>query len=713
MIAFAICTLAVAARNAPAKGSSASAAPMSETVVVEAQRLPVQTLIDRKVYTLTDNLLASFGTVRDVLSDIPSVTIDPAGALSLRGDSSVLVLIDGKPSPMFSGGRVGEALQSLPATNFERIEIITTPPAQYQAAGAAGVINLVTRKRKPSDVTSVRASAGNEGRSMAGVDFRRQRENLNVAGSLGFRDDSRKKVLESEFESPLAATARTLTTRSTLVEHNQAEVHSASLNAEYFLNDRSSVYAAASYLSHGGPRTYRQVTTTMDPGGALVSSAERFSEGHDPETVSEAQMSLVRNLRRQGEQLSISAHRGAAHKTTSYEYTLRALSPVATATSPFLILDEHQTDTEVGADYVLPLSEDNELKAGYLFEHSDSSFRNTVGERIPLTPGGAAETAGSDDFRVRQSIHAGYLSYKARIERWRLLAGVRIEGAEIDGSVPTSTFAFRDRYRGFFPSFRVERPVTDSLTFHFGVSRRVTRPSPQQLNPNLNREYTLIQRAGNPRLRPGFTQSYELGMDGLLQNRLNYQVTGYYRRNRDSAIGVVSYLGSGLAVSTQANLMRDDFAGIEIATDGRLGARVTYSVSADAFRGEVQSGTLGQPRLRSSSGVNAKIKIGYKPTERDSAQVSLNRADSRSTAQGYERSLTVVNLGYRRRLRPKFYALVTVSNAFDGQRTESVVLTPDFAGQLVRAIRGPIIYVGLDWSSAAQARSEPEFDYQK
>lgn len=709
-IALAICMLAMAASNASAAEPSVSAPPATETVVVATQRLPVQTLIDRKVYTLTDNLLKSFGTVRDVLGDIPSVTIDPGGALSLRGDSSVVVLIDGKPSPMFSGGRVGETLQSLPAAAIDRIEVITTPPAQYQAAGAAGVINLVTRKRKSSDASSVRASAGSEGRSMVGVDFRRQRENLDVAGSLGFRDDSRRKVLESEFESPVSGAASTLTTRNSLVEHNQSEVHSASLNAEYLLGDRSSVYAAASYLNHAGPRTYRQVTSTRDPSGALVSSTERLSAGRDPETISEAQVAFVQKLERQGEELSFSAHRGASLKTTGYDYSLRTLLPVATATAPFLVLDEQQTQTEVGADYVLPISEGVELKAGYLYEHSVSGFRDTFGERSQVAVGGAA---GSDDFRMRQSIHAGYLSYKARIESWRLLAGVRIEGAEIDGNVPTSGFAFRDRYVGAFPSLHAERPVTDSLTLHVGASRRVTRPGPQQLNPNLNREYSLIQRAGNPRLRPGYTQSYELGIGGLVAGRLNYEVTAYYRRNRDSAIGVVDYLGNGVSVSTQSNLFRDDFAGLEVATDGRLGTRLTYSVSADAFRGEVQAGALGRPGLRSSSGVNAKIKIGYKPTERDSAQLNLNRIDGRVTAQGYDRALTVVNLGYRRQLRPRFHALATVSNVLDGQRTESLLSTPDFTGRLVRAIRGPIIYVGLDWSSAAQDRSEPEFDYQK
>ncbi len=120
----------------PSAGTTAIAAddsspsPELNTVVVTSNHLPVQSFIDRKVYTLTDDLQASFGTLSDVLADIPSVNVDPDGMLSWRGDSHVLILVDGKPSPLFSGANAGENLQSFPAENIERIEVLTNPPPQ-------------------------------------------------------------------------------------------------------------------------------------------------------------------------------------------------------------------------------------------------------------------------------------------------------------------------------------------------------------------------------------------------------------------------------------------------------------------------------------------------------------------------------------------------------------------------------------------------------
>ena len=120
-----------------------------EGIVVTSKKLSVETLIDRKVYSVAEDAQSTFGTLSDILNVIPSVDVDPDGIVSLRGDSKVLILIDGKPSSQFAGSSAGDNLQSIPAQDIERIEILTTPPAQFKADGAAGVINIITRKKRP------------------------------------------------------------------------------------------------------------------------------------------------------------------------------------------------------------------------------------------------------------------------------------------------------------------------------------------------------------------------------------------------------------------------------------------------------------------------------------------------------------------------------------------------------------------------------------
>lgn len=705
--------LALAASDAAGQQPSRPTSTQEETVVIETSRLPVQVLIDRRVYTLSDNLLTTFGTVSDVLSDIPSINVDPNGGITLRGDTSVLILVDGKPSALFSGANPGATLQSLPAASIDRIEVLSTPPPQFQAAGAAGIINLVTRKRRAAgNAGSARVSLGNEGRAMGGADIHRQLGRLILSGNIGLRHDLRRKLLESEMKSPLDPPTSTLATRSALVEYNRSEVRSARFDADYRFSETDSLSGGASYLGTGGPRTYNQQTTTTDVAGRTAGTAERLSQGRDPERIFDGHLSFAKRFAREGEALNVSLQRGSSHKRTGYDYAIASLAPMASRGAQFLILDERRTTTATSADYALPGSNDREWRLGYSFEQTDFGFDSTYGSGsiAGLMNGGPS---GLDQFRYRDRVHAAYVSFKASIGGWNALAGVRVEDTRIDAHVATDRPSSRDHYDGAFPSLSLERPLTDESTVHFSVSRRVSRPEPQQLNPNINQEYAVIQRAGNPRLRPQYTQSYELGYSGQLARDCSYQVTGYLRRNQDSATGVANYLGDGISVSNQENLPHDDYSGIEVNTDGRLGERFSYSISADAFRAEVQSSVRGSPELRSSTGVNVKLKLSFRPTPRDSAQLSLSRADGLITSQGYARAITVVNLGYRHRLRPKLHALVTISNVFDGQRTESALSTPTFSGTLVRAVYGPILYIGLDWSSGAQSKSEPDFEYQR
>ena len=161
-----------------------------EAVVVTARKLEVETLIDRKVYTVTADVQSTFGTLSDILNVIPSIDVDPDGIVSLRGDTNVLILIDGKPSAQFSGSAAGDNLQSIPAKDIERIEVLTTPPAQFKADGAAGVINIITRKNHPEGESgSIQASHGSGGRSVFGVDGSYKSGPLAVSAAAGYRQD--------------------------------------------------------------------------------------------------------------------------------------------------------------------------------------------------------------------------------------------------------------------------------------------------------------------------------------------------------------------------------------------------------------------------------------------------------------------------------------------------------------------------------------------
>jgi outer membrane receptor protein involved in Fe transport len=685
-----------------------------QSVIVTARKLAVETLIDRKVYTVTEDVQATFGTVSDVLSAIPSVDVDPDGNVSLRGDSKVLILIDGKPSAQFAGSAAGDNLQSIPAQDIERIEVMTTPPAQFKADGAAGVINIITRRKRPDGLAgSFQGSLGSGGRSVVGADTSYSSGRLTVSATGGLRHDYRQRMLESDVRAPKAPATQLLDNNSSLSERVRRQVPTLGVKAEYALDDRQSVSGSVRWNKRGGLRTYTQLNDSITPAGVLTSSSRRMSAGHDPETDYDERLGFLRKLARPGEEIDISLHRSTSHQREHYDYANDSFIPTAATYYNNLNLREDHATTEFGVDYALPFSKARALKLGYAFEQDDFRYGNTGSNVDPVTGIQTVDPNVTNDFKFRQQSNAGYASYQATIGNWNWLAGLRAELAHTDAQQLTDNVSNSGSYFRIYPSIHVDRSLSDEATLSFGAGRRVSRPDPSNLDPYVDHEYTPNLRAGNANLRPQYTQSYEIGY-GFEGRGLAYQVTAYYRRNRDSVTDVTQYLGNGFSLTTKANLPKNDSAGLECTSDGHIVPKLAYSLSANLFYSQIDATALGVRGLSSTTGVNAKLKLDYRPTSADSVQLIVTRSDKRLTPQGYISAINIVNLGYRRQMKPDLTGIVTVSDVFNGQRFERFESAPTFTGDYLRTVRGRVLYVGLIYSfGSTKQDKQPSFEYDQ
>jgi hypothetical protein len=166
---------------------------MSEVTVTSRKSL-LNTSIDRKIYNVTQDLMAQSGSASDILKNIPSVEVDIEGVVSLRGSTDVMILINGRPSPLMGKSRA-EVLQQLPANSIERIEVITNPSARYKPDGTSGIINIVLKKNiKAGWNGSVVANAGNSDRYNGGVSLNYKPGKLNIFGNYNVRNDRRIRL---------------------------------------------------------------------------------------------------------------------------------------------------------------------------------------------------------------------------------------------------------------------------------------------------------------------------------------------------------------------------------------------------------------------------------------------------------------------------------------------------------------------------------------
>ena len=698
---------------AAAEGPQPSASGSLQTVVVNASKLNVETRIDRKIYTVTEDAQSTFGTLSDILSIIPSVDIDPDGVISLRGDANVLILIDGKPSTEFQGSAAGDNLQSLSARDIERIEILTTPPAQFKAEGAAGVINIITRKHRSRGAAgSVQGSIGDGGRSALAANTSYGGARFTGSMSAGYRQDYRQRLAQSEVIGPDPTTGAVLDSQDQITERIRRNIPSVGLTGEYLLSDHLALAASSSWHARGGLRTYTQADDSTDPAGVVTSSTERRSSGHDPENSYDTSLRLTRKLARPDETLELAVHRATSHQYEHYDYVNDSFIPPAPEASSNLSFHEEHAITEADADYVLPLSGGRSLKLGYGFEQDDYAFSN-VGESVdPATGAGTIDPLQTNEFSFRQRIHALYLSYQASVGGWTWLGGLRGEVTTTDALQITNGVSTPGRYVEVYPSLHVDHSLSDRSTVSLGASRRVTRPDPSNLNPYIDYEYRPNLRAGNPGLRPQYTESFEAGYE-YEGHGASYGLTGYYRRNTDSVTDLIEYLGNGVSLDTRTNLPRNDSGGLEFTASGHLGPSLAYSVSGNAFYSQIDATQLGAPGLESTTGVNAKLKLDYRPTAADSAQITFTRTDRRLTPQGSISAIDIVNLGYKHVWTRDLSLVATVSDLFSGQRYRRSAITPSFTQLYERRVEGRVVYLGLVWSFGAQNKvKRPEFEYE-
>jgi outer membrane receptor for ferrienterochelin and colicin len=703
---------AISAANAADETPPAPAAGM-ESIVVTSKKLFVETLIDRKVYSVTEDAQSTFGTLSDILGVIPSIDVDPDGIVSLRGDTNVLILIDGKPSTQFSGSAAGDNLQSIPAKDIERIEVLTTPPAQFKADGAAGVINIITRRKHPQGASgSVQGSLGSGERYVGGANGSYNAGPLAASLTAGYRQDYRQRLVQSDLIAADPTSGQLIDNKSSISERLRRETPTLGSSIAFALNERQSISGSVTWADRGGLRTYTQLNDSIDPSGAVTGASRRLSVGHDPEIDLDQKLGFSQKLR-PDETLDFSLHRSTSHQHEHYDYTNDSFIPPAATFFNNLDFHEDRETTEFGADYAWAPSKTRSLQLGYAFEQDDYGFSN-VGENVdPVTGAQVVDPTLTNDFKLRQQINAAYASFQASRGAWNWQGGLRAELTRTDARQLTDNISTPGSYFRIYPSLHVNRILSEQSTLSFGASRRVTRPDPSNLDAYVDHEYTPNLLAGNPHLKPQFTQSYELGY--AFEGRgFSYGVTGYYRFNRDSVTDVTEYLGNGFSLTTKTNLPKNDAAGLEFTLNGHLLPVLTYSVSGNLFHNQIDATALGSPGLQSTTGINAKVKLDYHQTADDSAQITATRTDKRLTPQGYVSAINLVNLGYKHQLRSNLSAVMTVSDIFDGQRFRRFATTPTFTQEYQRTVRGRILYLGLVYSfGSAKTEKQPNFDYDQ
>jgi outer membrane cobalamin receptor len=555
--------------------------------------------LDKRTFNVGKDLGNAGKSASEILDNIPSVTVDLDGNVSLRGSQNVQILVDGKPSGLISADNPA-ALKSLQGSLIDRVEVVTNPSARYEAEGMSGIINIVLKKDEQKGVNgSFEVSAGHphDYRAGANVNFRRQKTNffLNYGASYHERPGDGSSIQHFMFPD---------TNYYTNVERNRLRTgwsHNLRGGADYFINDKNTLTAAAFIGLSDEKNNTNLWYRDQDQEGNLQEITWR--EDNEQELERNIEFSLDYRLKFDQKDRELNVFVQYIEEGETEESDIREKITTfygeALEDDPILqrsLNEESQRDILVQADYIHPFGDKGKIEAGY---RSDLKFINNPYAVEEKNENGDWEylEGFTNDFSYTENIHALYAQAGNQFNKWSFQLGLRSELSNVRTYLKQTDERNDRLYFDLFPTIHTAYKFNEVNSIQLSYSRRINRPRFWYLNPFNNYTDSRNIRTGNPDLNPEYTDSYELG---YLMNtaKTTIFVAGFFK-NTDGVIERISEVDEeGITYIFPHNLSVQNSFGLETNISVDPFSWWTLSGDINAFRA-ITSGEYNGESLES------------------------------------------------------------------------------------------------------------------
>lgn len=705
---------AALAQQAAPTGSAAPGSAGTPEITVSAQKSNVVTTIDRKSYALQGNVQAATGSAVDVMRTLPGITVDEDGNPSVRGDANVQILIDGRPDPQFNSANRGVALQQLGADGIERIEVMTSPPANFKPDGSAGIINIITKKASRRRTASLNASLGSDGRFNMAATASRQIGALALRGSATLRHDLRNRVTSDArtIRDPQTDAPVSINLQDVFTHHNRLS-KIANFGVDWDLGKADRLSAEATYYQRSETTAFSEHDALADPPGVANGTEDRFQRGHGHESNLSTQVKYHHGLGGSEDGLTILAQRSEQLEAQRFGYQDRYSGTLAGPAFEQQRLHVDEMTEELNLDLAVPLRSKDKLTLGYDLERDLDSYDNFGANQATAGAPSVVDTNFTNLFAYDLTIHALYGSYSHEIGRLTTLTGLRLEQVSSTSHQVTTGQAGRITYFKAYPNLHLSDAISEHGTVTFSYGRRVIRPDPEDLNPYPVMQNAFTVRQGNPALLPEDIQSIEAGWS-YDRGAVSRSLTLYLRKSSNRETTVTVPISPTVVAVTRANLGRSLSEGIELAASGKLAKALDYSVSGNLFANTIDAGNLGYSGQRSALGYEAKLALNWHHGKADTVQLNLGTTGRRQIPQGYTPASFGADLGARHQFARNFALTATVSDLFATRHDGTTTNSGNLYDVMRRQQSGRIVFLGLTWTPAGQAdKNRDKFEYDK
>lgn len=536
-----------------------------DEVVVQAEKSTMELALDKRIFNVGKDLGNAGGSAIEILNNIPSVTVDVEGGVKLRGSSNVRILVDGKPSGLVSF-KGGSGLQQLQANLIEKVEIITNPSARYEAEGMAGIINIVLKKDRRQGLNgSFDLTSGyplNVG-AAANLNYRHKKVNFFINYGLNYRKTPSYTTIYQEVYD------NDTTFISEQIYDGVKDGFDNNIRGglDFFFNEKNIL--TASYMlsrSDGKRLTDLRYDDYINSTDNLDSYTLRTQDETETEPISEYILNYKSIFKREGHELNASIRYMDHWEISDQIYEQNSYTPDGSRIPSrdlyqTSLNDETEEQLLLQLDYVQPFAEEGKLEIGVRSSFRDMVNDYVVKERNEL--GNMEILPGLDNiFEYRENIHALYGIIGNKSNNFSYQFGLRTEWTDIETILEKTQESNPRNYANLFPSAHITYDLPAGHAVQLSYSRRVQRPTYNDLSPFVtfsdNRNYF----SGNPDLNPEFSDVFELGHVKYF-DKGSISSAVYYRKVNDKILRIRSVDSRGFSTTLPENLATEDAYGAE------------------------------------------------------------------------------------------------------------------------------------------------------
>ena len=615
-------------------------------VTVKGQKSSMELSLDKRIFNVGTDASNKGATAAEILGNLPSVQVNGDGGVSLRGSENVRILVDGKPSTLV-GINGSSGLQSLQGNLIDKVEIITNPSARYEAEGMAGIINIVLKKNQNQGFNgAIETNLGypeNFG-GTAIINYRKNKLNFFLNYGLFYRRTPGRGNLYQEVYTG----EQTNYLQQTSSNNVTGLVNNIRGGADYFFNDKTILTASYIFRSTHVRRitdfNYLDYRKSLS---SLYSSTYRQQDEKETEPNAEYALTFKKSFAKKGKELTSDLRYLDYWEQSDQIYTQTSRlgdgSPYpANSLVQKALNDEYERQWILQVDYTNPIGKDGKVETGLRTSFRDMTNDYTVTQK--QANGSFTVIPGLQNlFVYNENISAAYLILGNKKNKFSYQFGLRGELTDIQTELKQTQEKNPRNYANLFPSAHFTYAVNTNSSFQLGYSRRVRRPTYNELSPFVtfsdNRNYF----SGNPNLNPEFTNSFDLG-------HLKYFDAGslsssvYYRYTTGKIDQIRTVDAQGYSKSLPQNFADQQSMGIELTSSFNVSKAYKADLSFNGFRAIIDASNINANYLVDTYSWFVRHTSRVKVGAGIDAQIRANYEAPQKTAQGTRGNIAWVDL---------------------------------------------------------------------